>query len=939
MIGMRTAALAIVLAAPLPAAAIAAPAFQATPDGVVVTPVAGPARRVRLQVFGDALIHVTAVPGERFDLPASLMVVAKPDRSTAFSVSASADTVTLKTTAVTAEVSLATGAVRFLDASGRVTLAERDRGEMTPVTVEGKPYLAVRQVFNPNTTEGFYGLGQHQKGQMDYNGEDIELAQHNTDIAIPFVVSTRHYGVLWDNNSVTRFGDPKPYGLASRDVALYDASGKAGGLTAQYYADGVLKLQRVEADVNYQFAPEHAGLPTFLKTAKDATVVWTGALEAKSSGLQHFQLYSSGYIKVWVDGRLVLDRWRQAWNPWFRDIDLPMSPGKRHKLRIEWKPEQGYIAFLHGGDLPEAERHALSLSSEAGSAIDYYYVGGRDMDGVIAGYRRLTGKAPMAPQWAYGFWQSRQRYTSAADLIGTVQEYRRRQLPLDNIVQDWLYWRIDDWGSHRFDLARYPDPKGMIDQLHGLGAHFMISVWPKFYPSTDNGQALNARGFLYQKNLQVGSKDWVGYVNTFYDPYSQAARDLYWSQIHTRLDVLGVDAWWLDASEPDLESNLSIEERKTRFTPTALGPGAAFFNSYPLEHTRAVFDGWSASHPDVRGFSLTRSGFAGVQRNAAAVWSGDTGARWEDFKDQIAAGVNLSMSGVPNWTFDIGGFSVEQRYQNPSPADLDEWRELTLRWFQFGAFAPLFRSHGEAPFREIYTLAPEGSEVYASLAAYDRLRYRLLPYIYTLAADVYFKDAVIMRGLVMDFPDDPAARKINDEYLLGHSFLVAPVTTYKARTRSVYLPAGAAWYDFHTGMRLAGGQTVTAAAPLAQMPLFVRAGSIVPTGPAIQHTGEATAGPLTLLVYRGADGQFDLYEDDGTSNAYQRGQSARIPIRYDDHTGAVTLGARLGAYPGMATQRTVRIKWISGPRRDAADLDAAPDREALYTGQTLVLRP
>jgi alpha-D-xyloside xylohydrolase len=908
------------------------PPWERTPEGVIVHPAHGAARTVRLQVMSDKIVRVTAWPeaGPPTDERGSLAVVAKPERS-GFEVATADGKVLVKTPQVTAEVSLDDGAVDFRDASGKVVLAGQGGGAYKPVEVDGQRFLSVTQAFNPGTTEAFWGLGQHQNAQVNLNGEDLELAQHNMDIAVPFVLSSRDYGVLWDQTSISRFGNPTPYALASRDLVLFDADGKPGGLTARYFKGDKLELSRVEPDVNYQYLRDQARLPV-----KDADkVVWEGEVEPRVGGEQKFQLYSSGYVKLWVDGKLTLDRWRQDWNPWYHNFAVPMGAGERHKVRLEWSPTNGYVALLHDNPLPEAQRHSLTLTSDAARDLDYYFVSGSNLDQVISGYRELTGKAVMLPRWAYGFWQSRQHYASQDEILGAVKEYRRRGVPLDNIVQDWFYWRKDDWGSHRFDPARYPDPKGMIDQLHAMNAHFMISVWPKFYTTTDTFKELDAAGYIYKRNVEVGQKDWVGYVSSFYDPYSEDARKLYWRRIDERLKTLGVDAWWLDASEPDVQSNLDRPEQLARMGPTAMGPAAAYFNSYPLMHTTAVYQGWMQADPNTRPFILTRSGFAGLQRNASAVWSGDVASRWTDLYNQVAAGVGLSMSGLPNWTFDIGGFSLEHRYEHPNPADLQEWRELNLRWFQFGAFAPLFRSHGEAPYREIWNIAPEGSEVYDSLVWYDRLRYRLLPYIYTLAADTYHRDGTIMRGLMMDFPADPKTVDLKDEYLFGHAFLVAPVHAFKARSRPVYLPAGADWYDFYSGARHAGGETIAAAAPLSRMPLFVRSGSIVPTGPAVQSTADDPQGPITLFVYTGADGRFSLYEDDGVSTGYAKGAFARIPIAWDDKTGALTLGAREGSFPGLAAHRKVSVRWIAPGR--ALDLDAAPDATIDYDGRAVVL--
>jgi alpha-D-xyloside xylohydrolase len=416
---------------------------------------------------------------------------------------------------------------------------------------------------------------------------------------------------------------------------------------------------------------------------------------------------------------------------------------------------------------------------------------------------------------------------------------------------------------------------------------------------------------------------------------------MYWRQVNEKLGVLGIDAWWMDATEPDPHSNLDIDSIKERIGPTALGPAKDYFNSYALVHSGGVYEGARAARPDKRVFILTRSGTAGIQRNAAAVWSGDIASRWDDLYNQISAGVSTSYSGLPNWTFDIGGFSTEPRYnaRPMKPADLEEWRELNLRWFQFGAFVPLFRSHGEFPLREIYNLAPQGTNVYDSLVWHDRLRYRLLPYIYTLAADTYHRDGSIMRGVPMDFPDDPQASNLRDEYLFGKAFLVAPVHQFKARTRPVYLPAGAEWYDFHTGRRHAGGQAIDAAAPLERMPLFVRAGSIVPVGPEIQYTGEKPGGDITLLVFTGANGGFELYEDDGLSYGYEKGEFARIPLRFDAASGALTIGARAGSFPGMPEERTFKVRWIRDGAEPPAELDASADQTVSYKGAEVTIKP
>lgn len=922
------------LTAILSAASADAAEVRRVDHGVVIVPDKG--ATVRVLVYGPGRFRVSEFPGDSLDLPTSLAVTAQPGGD--FTVEQGKGAVTVKTAGGSAEIATATGRVSFRDAAGKPLLAEAGAPRFTTTTVEGKPYWATALQFNRGTDEGFYGLGQHQNRQMNYNGEDVELAQHNMDIAVPFVVSTRNYGVLWDNSSITRFGNPVPYEHVGK--ALKVTSGGQPGWKAEYFLGDKPAVTRQEPFIAYQFIKDQANWPAEVKGKPDLHVAWSGEVTAEKTGVHKFRLYASSYMKVWADGKLVIDAWRQNWNPWFRNFELPMTAGKPVKLRIEWVPNGGYMAFVHSDPLPAPDRHSLWLSSEVGNAVDYYVVAAKDMDGVVAGYRALTGKAEMLPRWAYGFWQSRQRYETQEQLLSVVREYRKRQIPFDTIVQDWFYWPEDSWGCQCFDTKRFPDAKAMVDEVHALNARIMISVWAKFYPTTDNGKALDARGFLYRRPLEAKQKDWVGpgYANTFYDPYTKEARDLYFSQIQKGLLPAGFDAWWLDSVEPDWHSNISIEERAYQMGPTARGPGAAVFNTYPLVHDEGVAENLRAAQPDQRPVILTRSGFAGTQRTSSALWSGDVTARWSDLRDQISAGVNLSMSGIPNWTTDIGGFAIEDRYTRQDPAHLAEWRELNLRWFQFGALSPLFRSHGESPKREIFEIAKDDQPMYDAMLWYDRLRYALLPYVYTIAADTWHHDGTMMRGLVMDFGADRKAWDVDDEYLFGPAFLVAPVTAFGARSREVYLPAGAGWYDFATGAFVKGGQTIKADAPRERMPLFVRVGAIVPTGPAVQWTGEQPDGPIVLHVFTGADGNFSLYEDDGISPGYKSGKFARVPVRWDEASGTLTIGAREGSYPDMPGKRAISVRFHVPGKAEAPDFSENGAASFVYEGKEIVVR-
>jgi alpha-D-xyloside xylohydrolase len=957
---MKTiAALAALLAAGAPALA---GSWQKTATGVEVRPELGPARLVRLNLMSDNIIQVLKLDQPGKALTPSLMTVAAPCACT-FAVNGTRagkdEAVLLKAGRISATVSLRDGRVSFFDAAGKPILAQASES-MKPVMVGGKPYLAIKEGFNHGTRDAYYGLGQHQNAQMNYNGEDVLLAQHNMIASVPFVVSDRNYGLLWDNNAITRFGDPTPYAWLSRDLRLRDEQGKLGGLTARYYSGGKLLLTRREKDIAYQYLKDVGEnwpkeLPP-LKDMKDVKVVWDGTMESSKPGVHKMQMYSSDYATLSIDGRQVMDVWRQGWNPWYHNFEVRFEKNRPVKLHLEWKTAGGMLALTHNNPLPDAERHSLTMSSEVAEAINYYVISADSMDRVIAGYRHLTGQQPMMPKWAYGFWQSRQRYETQQQLLDTVAEYRKRGWPLDNIVQDWFYWPEDGWGSHDFDKARFPDPQGMVDAVHRQHARIMISIWGKFYDNTNNYKELASKGHMWTKNVENGDLDWVGkgYRNSHYDPYTKEARDIYYRQIR-KLVGLGFDAWWMDNTEPDILSNSRPEDFKKLIGPTVYGAGEVTFNPYSLVHSQGMIEGLRRDQPDTRQFILSRSGFAGIQRNSVAVWSGDTVSRWNNLYDQIAAGVNFSMSGIPNWTHDIGGYAQETRYQvgdvgsaqenrstgatQANPEDMKEWRELNLRWFQFGAFSPLFRSHGEVVKREIYNLSPGDDAMRDAMVWYLKLRYRLMPYIYTMAADTHYKAGTMMRGLVMDFPHDERVKNIKDQYMFGPSLMVAPVTRYGARSREVYLPAGADWVDFHTGDHYRGGGAVVVQAPLNRIPVFVKAGAVLATGPVTQYVDEKPDAPLLLQVYAGASGETSLYEDDGVTNAYARGEYSRIPVSYDDRTGVLTIGERVGQYKGMPARREFRVRVLraGAGAAPAADLDAF-DKSVSYDGKPVAIK-
>jgi alpha-D-xyloside xylohydrolase len=919
--------------------------FAQVNNGVIVTlsnPDQKVTKLVRLEVISDDIIRVTATARDTFSAEKSLMVLPEmlaPDvaQGTRWNISENDNAIILSTKSLRALVDRSTGKVVFTDTAGQVLLEEQQGGGKSFVTnnVDGKPYYSVQQKFLSPADEAFYGLGGHQNGQMNYKNDDVELIQANIADVVPFLYSSRNYGILWDNYSSSKFGDERDYQPLST-LSLYDKQGKPGGLTASCYVQDKLVREATENEINYEFL-ETPQIDSFPKEiAQKGKIIWEGSFSSEKAGAHKFLFYSSGYCKVWVDGKLYVDRWRQNWNPWSNKFKIDVAKGEKHSIKIEWISEGGYLAVKHLDPIAPEEQSKLSLWSEVANEIDYYFIRGNSADEVISGYRTLTGKAPIVPKWALGFWQSRERYTTQDELVGAVKEYRKRGIPLDNIVLDWRYWEDPKWGSHEFDATRFPDPKGMIDHLHkDLHTQLMISVWPKFNTGTEHYEEMKRKGFLFARNVEKKRKDWVGhgYESTFYDPFNPEAGKLFWRQIDSKLNVLGVDAWWLDATEPDIHSNISLEERKKNMNPTALGPGAKYFNAYSLLNSKSVYEGQRESTPDKRVFILTRSAYAGQQRYGAATWSGDIVSRWSDLKDQISTGVNFAMSGIPYWTMDIGGFAVEQKYEKAGGEVLNEWQELNTRWFQFGAFCPLFRSHGQYPYREIFNIAKEGSKPYESMVYYTKLRYRLLPYIYSLAGSAYHDDYTIMRGLIMDFAHDPKVAGIDDQYMFGPAFLVSPVSQYKARAREVYLPAGSSWYDFETFERYDGGQTVKANAPLDRLPLFVKSGSIIPVGPEIQYTEEKKADPLTLYIFPGENGSFLIYEDENTNYNYEKGQFSTIGINYDEATRTVTIGSRRGEFPGMLKKRKLEFVWVKD--HPGGGLKARSHRVVDYSGEEL----
>ena len=608
-----------------------------------------------------------------------------------------------------------------------------------------------------------------------------------------------------------------------------------------------------------------------------------------------------------------------------RDVKLTMIQGNTDDYIPFFQSVKGYGVFWdnYSPTLFEDNQESTSFKSDVGDCIDYYFMYGGNTDGVIAEMRDLTGQVPLFPLWTYGFWQSRERYKSQAELFDVVKNYRELGVPLDGIIQDWQYWGNNYlWNSMEFLNAEFPNPQKMVDDVHSLNAHMIISIWNSFGPMTKQYQELEKINALLDFHTwpQSGSEKWpprMDYPSGVkpYDPYNPEARDIYWRYLNKGIFSLGMDGWWMDSSEPDhLDFKPGDLDNKTY-----LGSFRKVRNAYPLMTVGGLYDHQRAVSSEKRVFILTRSAFAGQQRYAANIWSGDVTASWDALRNQISAGLNFSLCGIPHWNSDIGGFFLTRFRTKLEDAG---YRELNARWMQFGAFCPMMRSHGADAPREIYQFGKKGDKIYDAIEKAINLRYCMLPYIYSASWDVTANQSTMMRALVMDFPNDKKSLDINDEYMFGKSILVCPVTNVMyskdaeedfttIKSRELYLPKGTDWIDFWTGDKYTGGQKVSKEAPLDIIPLFVKAGSIIPFGPKVQYATEKKWDNLEIRIYEGANGEFTLYEDETDNYNYEKGVYSTITFIWDDVKKILTLNERKGTFPGMLSERKFNIVKVS----------------------------
>jgi alpha-D-xyloside xylohydrolase len=867
-----------------------------------VPPFTVPGGELRLVVCAPDVIRVAFARDASFFTRETLATAPKRCDMTPWELAQTDTEATLRTTRLELRVNLENGQVAFYDRAGALIVAEKQGGgrTLTAATIQDEETFNVRQEWEPNDGEALYGLGNHQLGLLNLKGYDLDLVQHNTSAIVPVLVSSRGYGILWDNASYTRFGDIRDWQ-------------RVPGFT--YASDGNLSA------------------------AASGTANLTVQVTPAETGDYLFQTFSSGDIRLSVGGTELVNHFSQGWLTDAEIVRARLTAGTAVPVRVEWTADIDVNTLKLMWKPPPAST-TTSLWSEVGDGVDYWFFYGPEIDRVVSGYRRVTGETPMMPKWAFGLFQSRERYQTAADLTEAAEGFRSRDIPVDVMVQDWRYWVDGQWGSHEFDTSRFPNPAAWIEELHDAhNVKVMISVWPKFYTNTANYLELREAGFTYPV-ASPEHLDFLGEPFIFYDAFAAGGRELFWQQIDEQLFGLGIDAWWLDATEPEVVEGpyTSIAHRKGLYTewmhPTALGSGSRMLNAYSLVNSQGIYEGQRDAAPDQRVFILTRSAYSGQQRYASAVWSGDVTSTWTAFKKQVPGGLGFSITGIPYWTVDSGGFAVPERFSNGQNAD--EWRELNARWFEYATFLPLLRVHGQAPVREMWEFGGTTSSAYQAMLKFDRLRYRMLPYVYSLAGAATHRAGTILRPLVMDFRTDPMALEVGDQYMFGAAFLVSPVTTYQATNRSVYLPSTpGGWYDFWTGDAAAGGARIMAPAPLDSMPVHVRAGSIVPFGPELMYTSERAPDPIVLYVYGGADGSFELYEDDGETYAYETGEFSRILLTWNDAARTLTIGAREGSFTGMLDERTFQVVLVTSDAPVGFSFAPVADATVTYSGEAM----
>ncbi len=762
----------------------------------------------------------------------------------AFKFSQAGTKLKLSTNAITVSFDKQTLAIDYADNTGKIFLREKAGSrKLKADSVLGQPCFIAEQSFDSPPDEYLFGLGQFQDGAYNLRNVPRKLIQVNSQISIPFLYSSRGYGILWHQYGLTNFN---PTDNQVNLIKKNTTGGEKGDIEVTTTA-GTQKVSQRQSLYTGKFS--------VTKDGDYSMMLDLGGMESR-------------YLLV-IDGLAVIDQSNQ-WLPPAVGKVIPLKAGE-HTVQVVCKASNTPSLTW------KAAGNETTFRSPNAKSLDYVVFYGPNAEQVISSYRKLSGNVPMLPLWAFGFWQCRERYHSGTELVQTIEEFRKRKLPVDVIVQDWQYWGKNGWGVPEFDTTNYPNPAQFIRKLHDLNAHFSISVWENLDKKSEVAKPYIA------KNLYLPNSPWI-------DIFNPETRKTHWNALNKNLFSLGVDSWWMDATEPE---NDALEGKQTYF-----GLGNFYRLIYPLFVSKAIYEGQRKTNPQKRVTILTRSAFAGQQRYGTINWSGDIGSDWDTYRKQIVAGLNYNLTGMPYWTTDIGGFFRPGRSQYTDP----KYHDILTRWFQWGAFCPIFRIHGYQTETEPWKY---GDTVESDMRSMLDLRYQLMPYIYSEGWQVSSNGSTIMRPLVMDFKDDPDAISQPYEYMFGKAFLIAPVTEPAVTDWNVYLPKGTQWYDFYTSKKFNGGQTLKTAAPQDKIPVFVKAGAIIPFGKIIQSTAAMPLDTLEIRVYTGADGQFNLYEDEGDGYKYEKGVYSTITFNWDDKKKTLTIGDRNGSFPGMLTSKEI----------------------------------
>jgi len=792
-----------------------------------------------------------------------------------FKISETSRKLKLSTVDVIVAFDKKTGIIDFSDSKGKVFLSEKAGSrKLEPSSVNGNACFIAQQGFATRNDEFLFGLGQFQDGNYNLRNVSRKLIQVNTQIAIPFLYSSKGYGILWSQYGLTDFNP------ADNEVQLTKGSH--------------------ETDNNHE---TEVTTTTGTQKVSQQQSIYTGNFSLASDG-DYTMMLDLGNMDnrnfVAIDGVPFIDQ---------SNLWLPPAVSKIVHLKAGTHTVQ---IICRSTNVPRLQYKAAdditTFRSPNAKSLRYVVFYGKDADEVIAGYRNLSGNVPMLPLWAYGFWQCRERYTSGNHLVQTVKEFRERNLPMDVIVQDWQYWGKYGWGVPKFDEANYPNPERFISELHDLNAHFSISVWENLDKKSEVAKPYQT------KNLYIPDSPWI-------DIYNPVTQQTHWNVLNENLFSKGVDSWWMDATEPE---NDALAGKQTYY-----GPGDFYRLTYPLIVSKAIYLGQRATDSSKRVTTLTRSAFAGQQRYGTINWSGDIGWDWDTYQRQIVAGLNYNLTGMPYWTTDIGGFF------RPGPSQYTDtkYHEILLRWFQWGVFNPIFRIHGYQTETEPWKYGPA---VESNMREMLNLRYRLLPYIYSEAWQVHKNGSTLMRPMIMDFKDDAKAVEQSLQYMFGRQILVAPVTKPDIEKWNVYLPTGSYWYNFWTGVEYKGGQTISTAAPLNKIPLYIKAGTILPLGKVIQSTSEKQKDSIEIRIYEGANGTFELYEDEGDNYNYEKGNYTIIPFKWNDKNKTLTINKMQGNYKGCLKERIFNVILVDSKIGSGAVQPAAV-KKITYSGEELKL--